>query len=92
MRGFINFPDRGSVDDVRPPDIGVQINGVDVDWEISALHIYTISFLGTGSAITMSFLDITGGYSDNSGNLAVPFSRCPPSRIGTADAWRVGCL
>lgn len=70
----------GSLDwnDVRPPDIGVQIDGLDVAWgDFDPSHNYTISFLGTGSAITMSFLDITGGYSDNSGSLAVSISAVP---------------
>lgn len=64
--------------DIRPPDIGVQIDGVDVDWgNFNPSHIYTISFVGAGAPITMSFLDITGGYGDNSGRLGVTISAVP---------------
>jgi len=67
--------------DIRPvsgEDIGVQIDGVSVDWgAYDPLHVYTTLLTGTGSAVTLSFLDIPGGYGDNAGSLQVSISAVP---------------
>lgn len=55
-------------------DIGVQINGADIDWgPFNIDSVYTTSFIGLGDIINISYFD-GNNYGDNSGSLQIVIS------------------
>jgi hypothetical protein len=62
--------------DIRPPDIGVQIDGADVAWgAFNSTHVYSTIINGTGSTVLLSYNDVA--YGDNAGALQVSIDVVP---------------
>lgn len=67
--------------DVRPPDIGVQLDGMDIVWgPFASDHVYSTYYTGTGAALQASYLDVN--YGDNSGALQMTISSVPLPAAG----------
>jgi len=74
--------------DIFIGDIGVQINGVDIDWgSYTPTTIYTTTFTGLGNTVNLSYFD-NNNYGDNSGALQVriidPSAVPVPASLGFA--------
>ena len=64
-------------------DIGVQIDGMDVDWgPYAADNVYTVTYFGTGSTVSFVYDDRPSNYDDNSGALQVSISAVPIPAAG----------
>jgi len=73
---YFNIPATPLDRSVQGVDIGVQIDGVDIDWgPFNPTHVYETTIIGEGAPINVSFNDTNHG--DNSGSLSVEILPSP---------------